>query len=152
MNKHGIKHITTVGKAHTVERFIQTFKNNITTRLQALNEPLDKWTTHIEEIINKYNNTKHTTTRLSPNDAKKPDNELFVRYNIFSKAKTDRKYPELKPNDKVRVMLVKDNKTKGYHPTYSDEIYTITFVKDNEYLINNNRRKVYKRFELLKVG
>jgi hypothetical protein len=152
INNNKIKQITTVGKAHTVERLIQTIKGIRTTRLNALDEPLNKWTTHIKEIIDKYNNTKHATTGLPPNDAKKPGNELYVRYNIFNKAKTGKKYPELKLDDKVRVMLVKDNKTKGYHPKYSDEVYKITFIKDNEYLVNNSRRKVYIRSELLKVN
>ena len=88
---------------------------------------------------------------MTPKQARKKGNELMVRYNIYDKAKTDRKYPPLSIGDKVRVLLRKDNKTKGYHPTYSDEIYKVIHIRGNDYVINNDTKKVYLRHELLKV-
>ena len=32
-----------------------------------------------------------------------------------------------------------------------NEVYTVTFIKDNQYLINDNKRRVYNRWELLKI-
>ncbi len=32
----------------------------------------DKWVDQLKPILNKYNNTEHTTIKMSPNDAKKP--------------------------------------------------------------------------------
>lgn len=151
INSHRVKHITTVGKANGAERLIQTIKHNIYRRLDALEEPVEKWIDHIDFVLNKYNNTQHQTTGLTPNQGRNPRNEMFVRYNLFNKAKTERKYPELKPNDSVRIMLVKDGKTKGYHPKFSSDVYKVLHVSGNGYLVSNNRKKVYLRHELLKV-
>ena len=151
MNENKIKHITTVGKAHTVERLNRTIKEKMTERLEALDEGIDKWHTHINEVVNKYNNTEQTTIKMTPTEAKKKGNEMMVRYNIYNKAKTDRKYPELKVGDKVRALLRKDNKTKGYDPKWSSETYNNTFIRGKDFLINDGKRKVYQRHELLKV-
>ena len=70
---------------------------------------------------------------------------------MWVKSKKDRVYPELMVGDEVRVILTKDNKTKGYMPKWSTDTFKVTFVKDNEYTVNNDRRKVYLRHELLKV-
>ena len=66
----------------------------------------------------------------------------FRAFNIWDNVKRNRKYPDIKVGDEVRVMIKKDNKTKGYFPKWSVDKYTITFInKDNEYLINDKENK-----------
>ena len=36
-------------------------------------------------------------------------------------------------------------------PKWSKDVYKVTFIKDNDYMENNNKRKPYQRHELLKV-
>ena len=48
-------------------------------------------------------------------------------------------------------MLIKDSKTKGYMPKSSTDTFKILHIKDHDYLVNNNKRKIYLRHELLKV-
>ena len=152
MNKNKIKHIMVVDGAHTIERFNRTLKENIQTRLDAMELDRYKWVSQLEPIIDKYNHTKHSTIKMSPNDAKNGSNHLTVSYNIWDGAKRNRKYPDIKVGDEVRVFIKKDNKTKGYFPKWSVDRYTITFInKDNEYVINDNKNKLYLRHELLKV-
>ena len=140
-----------VDKAHTVERFNRTLKENIQTRLDAMNLSRDKWTSQLEAVVNKYNNTVHSTIKMSPNDARKEGNKLTASFNIWAQSKKDRVYPELKVGDEVRVMLTKDSKTKGYMPKWSVDTFKVLHIKDHDYLVNNNKRKVYLRHELLKV-
>jgi len=151
MNEHKIKHIATVGKAHTVERFNRTIKEKMTTRLEALDEGIEQWHTHINDVINKYNNSEHRTIKMTPNQARKKGNEMLVRFNIYFNSKMERKYPPIEIGSSVRVLLRKDNKTKGYHPKYSNEIYKVLDIKGNDYLVNDNKHKLYLRYELLKV-
>ena len=151
LNKHKVKHIMVVDKAHTVERFNRTLKDNIQTRLDAMDLSRDKWTSQLEAVVNKYNNTVHSTIKMSPNDARKEGNKLTASFNIWAQSKKDRVYPELKVGDEVRVMLTKDSKTKGYMPKWSTDTFKLLHIKDHDYLVNNNRRKVYLRHELLKV-
>jgi len=152
INKHKIKHIMVVDKAHTVERFNRTLKENIHRRLTAMGLDTDKWTSQLEAVVMKYNNTEHSTIKMTPNQARKDENKLTVSFNLWAKSKKDRVYPELKVGDEVRVMLTKDNKTKGYMPKWSTDIYKVTFIKDHSYMVNNFKRKLYLRHELLKIA
>ena len=112
----------------------------------------DKWVEQLDYILNKYNRTEHTTTKMSPMDATKPENTLKVKFNLEMAAKRNRKYPELKKDDRVRVME-KPTKTgkKGYDPKWSPQTFKVLVVDGKQYMVNNNKRKVYNRHELLKV-
>ena len=78
---------------------------------------------------------------------------MLVSFNIREKAKYDRKYPKLSVNDNVRVLLKKTTKTKGYFPKWSEQVFKVRFIQDKHYLIDDtNKRKAYKRHELLKVN
>ena len=151
LNKHKVKHIMVVDKAHTVERFNRTLKENIQTRLDAMDLSRDKWTSQLEAVVNKYNNTVHSTIKMSPNDARKEGNKLTASFNIWAQSKKDRVYPELKVGDEARVMLTKDSKTKRHMPKWSVDTFKVLHIKDHDYLVNNNKRTIYLRHELLKV-
>lgn len=152
LNSHKIKHITSISGAHTVERFNRTLKEKIQTRLDAMGLSRDKWLEQLHPIINKYNNTIHSTIDMTPNDAKKRGNKLMVAFNLWNNAKRSRQYPEISTNDNVRVMIRKEaGKTKGYMPKWSKEIYKVIGKDGNDYLINDGKRKVYNRHEILKV-
>ena len=88
-----------VDKAHTVERFNRTLKEKIQTRLDAMDLSRDKWTSQLEAVVNKYNNTVHSTIKMSPSDARKEGNKLTASFNIWAQSKKDRVYPELKVGD-----------------------------------------------------
>ena len=40
---------------------------------------------------------------------------------------------------------------KGHASVWSKDVFEITFTKDNQYLINDFRRRVWNRWELLKI-
>ena len=40
--------------------------------------------------------------------------------------------------DDVRVKTIKDSKTKVYDPKWSKEVYKVTFIKGNDYLVNDS--------------
>ena len=150
-NKHKIKHKITVSSAHTIERFNRTFKEQLQTRLDAMNLSRDKWLGQIKHIIDKYNNSYRRVIGMTPNQAKIPENELLVKFNINEHSRMDRKYPKLDVGSNVRALLRKDTKTKGYFPKWSIEVYKVLVIKDGDYIINDTKRKVYMRHELLKV-
>ena len=107
LNEKKIKHITSVAGAHTVERFNRTLKEKTQVRLDAMGLSRDKWVEQLKPILNKYNNTEHTTIKMSPNDVKKFQNEMTVKFNLELKAKKNRKYPELKKDNDVRILQKK---------------------------------------------
>ena len=87
-NDNDLKAIQTTTHAHTVERFIRTFKDNLCRILDALNENKNDWVKHISSIIKIYNSTEHSTTQIKPNEAGKKDNHLWVNWHLQNAAKT----------------------------------------------------------------
>ena len=71
LSDNEIKSVQTTTHAHTAERFIRTFKDNLYRILDALNEDKTKWVTHNYEIIKTYNSTGHSITQIKPNEAGK---------------------------------------------------------------------------------
>ena len=51
INENNIKTIQTSTHAHTVERFIYTFRMNLQRRLDALNQDKNEWVKHVKNIV-----------------------------------------------------------------------------------------------------
>ena len=84
LNQNEIKYVQTSTHAHTVERFIRTFKMNLYRRLDALKQTKNDWFKHVSDIITKYNNTTHSTIEIKPNEATKPSNHLWVTWHLWN--------------------------------------------------------------------
>ena len=82
MNDTGIKHVQTSTHAPSVERFIRTFKDSLYRRLDGLNQNKSEWVKHVKNIVTKYNNTEHNTTKTKPLDAVKKEKHLWVNWHL----------------------------------------------------------------------
>ena len=72
---------------------------NLYRRLDGLNQDKDEWIKHVQHIVDKYNNTVHSTIEIKPNEAVKPSNHLWVAWHLQNAAKENRKYEDInKPN------------------------------------------------------
>ena len=124
----------------------------IHTRLDGLEMSTEKWVEMLPAVLNKYNNTEHSTTGVKPNDAKKNQNKVEVWLNIKNKAVYNIKYPPLKIGNKVRTYIKPTTFKKGYQTSWSLKTYTIQLIKDGTYLLNDyEKKRVYHKHELLKV-
>ena len=153
-NTKKIKHVTTATHAHTVERFNRTLKENMVKRLDYENKGREKWTEQLNYVLNKYNNTIHSTIEMTPIQAKKKSNEMVVKFNLWNNAKRNRKYPELNEGSNVRTIQKQDGKKKGYDPKWSKQVYKVIRVDGLNYTIdetNPSKKKTFNRYELLKV-
>ena len=50
------------------------------------------------------------------------------------------------------MMLKQDGKLKGHEPKWSTKVHKIVFAKEGGFLIDDEKRRVYHRHELLKVA
>ena len=112
-----------------------------------------QWHNYIFPILLTYNNkNEHSTTGITPNEATKEDKQLDVKMTLELKAKRERKYPELKIGDKVKIMLKYDKFRKEHNPLYSDLKYEVEGIVEKQglkfYLVNSRLRL---RNELLKT-
>jgi hypothetical protein len=152
LNENNIKHIQTTTHAHTVERFIGTFRQNLQRRLDALNQDKSDWIKHVDNIIKKYNNTEHSTTQIKPVEAVKKENHLWVSWHLWNNAKRQRQYPKISENDNVRIKINPKRTARGHEPTFTKEIYKVLAIKDGEYFIPSyHKHRLFNRHELLKV-
>ena len=132
---------------------VQTVKLMIHTRLGGLEIDKQEWESLLAPILKKYNNTKHSTIRMTPNQAKQGNNNIEVWLNIESKATYSRSYPPLKKGSEVRTYIKKTTMSKGYDSRWSEDVYKIVAITDDgkQFLISNNTRRLYSRHELLLV-
>ena len=153
LNQHKINHIISNTPPPFSERAVQEIKNMIFARLEGLEIDKQNWTDVLPAVLKKYNNRIHGTIEMSPIDARKPDNQIQVYMNIRQKAQFKRRYPKLSKDDQVRVYIKPHTFKKGYQSSWSREVYKIIYISPDgkEFLVNDNKRKVYNRWELLKI-
>ena len=77
----------------------------------------------LDDIVNKYNNTYHSTIRLKPVDVN--SNTYFNS----SKEIID-KHPKFKIGDIVRISKHKNIFANGYDPNWSEEVFVIKKFKN----------------------
>ena len=53
-------------------------------------------------VLKKYNSTKHSSAKLTPNEARNDKSHVDVKVNLTRREKNTRKYEEIKENYKVR--------------------------------------------------
>ena len=133
------------GKAVVIERFNRTLKNKMFKYFTA--NGIYKYIDILPSLINEYNNKKHSSTKLSPNELyfNGKLSEGVAKKNYLTKKKN--KIPisyDFKIGDKVRISKFKKKFEKGYTPNWTEEIFTIYAINMTNpvtYLIkdlNNN--------------
>ena len=84
----------------------------------------------LSDLVKEYNNTRHSSIKMTPVKASKKGNELTVWRNLYPEHLEIR---DIKPKfsvwDKVRISKKKKTFEKGYTTRWTEEIFTIVEVK-----------------------
>ena len=90
-----------------------------------------RWTDFIDSLVDSYNNSKHRSINMSPNDVTLA-NESIVRNNLYPKpTKAVRKVkPKFKKGDLVRISRKDNIFRKGYKETYTYEVFKVDKIKN----------------------
>ena len=151
-----IKHIITRSHAHFIERFIRTFKDALYKRIDNSKEKNIQWGNYIYEILLTYNNKLvHSSTGFTPNEARKPKNEIDVKLQLINGAKHTRNYPMLEVGSKVKILRKKGINEKERTSVWSDEIHKVVNIGSSHgqtYFKLDSLPKEYLRNEILKVS
>jgi hypothetical protein len=107
-------------KSAVVERFNRTLKTIMWKRFTA--ENTRNWIDMLNKLLHKYNNTKHSTIKMTPTEASQGGK---VVYNTMQ---TNEK-PKFSVGDQVRISRIKGIFEKGYLPNWSEALYTVHEVK-----------------------
>ena len=119
------------GKSVVAERFIRTLKSKIYKYMTSISKNV--YIDQLDDIVDEYNNTYHTTIKMKPIDVK--DNTY-----INTSKKINYKDPKFKVGDRVRISKYKNIFTKGYVPNWSEEVFVIKKAKNTvlwTYAIND---------------
>ena len=108
------------GKPVITGRFIRTLKNKIYKYMNLLLKNV--YIAKLDDIVNKYNNTYHSTIKMKPVDVKSST------YINSSKENNDQD-PKFKTGDIVRISKHKSIFAKGYVPNWSEEVFVIKKAK-----------------------
>jgi len=80
--------------------------------------------------VKEYNNTKHSSIKMTPTEASKKKNEGVVYFNLYGDMETLKQKPKFKIGDKVRISKYKRNVFgKGYTPNWSEEVFTVDEIQ-----------------------
>ena len=94
------------GKSVVAERFIRTLKNKLYKHMTATGENV--YYDVLDDIVNEYNNTKHSTIKMKPKDV--GDNKIVY---IDEHNEKDSRF---KVGDRVRISKFKNIFATGYTP------------------------------------
>ena len=110
------------GKSVAAEKFIRTLKNKLYKHMAATGKNV--YYDVLDDVVNKYNNTKHSTIKMKPIDVKDNNNK---RVHIDEHNEKDSRF---KVGDRVRISKFKNIFAKGYTPNWSTEIFIVDKIND----------------------
>ena len=108
------------GKSVVAERFIRTLKNKLYKDMTATDKNV--YYDVLDDVVNKYNNTKHSTINIKPIDVKSNKRVYIDEHN--------EKDSRFKVGDRIRISKFKNVFAKGYTPNWSTEIFIVDKVND----------------------
>ena len=124
LQEQGIKFIRTANHAAYAERTIRTVKDMLHKREEAY--PDTKWYDMLEPVLKAYNGNKQSSiTKMTPDEATKPENHLNVKLNLELHRKHSRTYPAVKVGDKVRIYRKKRLGEKEDVSQWSNAIHSV---------------------------
>lgn len=124
IKENGIIRYSTYGehKSAVVERFNRTLKNMMWKRFTA--ENTRNWIDMLDNLLFKYNNTVHSTIKMTPSIASQKGKLMYNPEPYSAPQK-----PKFLVGDQVRISRIKGIFEKGYLPNWSEALYTIHKVK-----------------------
>ena len=114
------------GKSVAAERFIRTLKNKLYKHTTATGKNV--YYDVLDDVVNKYNNTKHSTIKMKPIDVKN-----YKRVYIDEHNEKDSKF---KVGNRVRISTYKNIFAKGYALNWSSEIFIVDKINDTVPYLN----------------
>ena len=138
LEKNGILMYSTENeeKSSVVERWNRTIKYKMWKQftVQGNTQYLDM----LHKILKQYNNTKHSSVKMTPTEASKKRNEGTVYFNLYGDMEPLSAKPKFKVGDKVRISKYKRNVfDKGYTPNWTEEVFTVDKMQYTNPRTNN---------------
>ena len=118
------------GNSVVAERFIRTLKNKLSKHMTATGKNV--YYDVLDDIVNKYNNTKQSTIKTKPLDVgdDTTKSSAIARNKRVYIDEHNEKDSRFKVGDRVRISKFKNLFAKGYTPNWSNEIFVINKINE----------------------
>ena len=110
-------------KSCIVERWNRTMKNIMFKYFTANNTY--RYIDVIHEMVDKYNNSKHRSIKMTPVLASIPTNESKVYINLYDHDSSSQPLPKFAVGDKVRITKKQSVFSKSYLPLWTEKLYQL---------------------------
>ena len=116
-------------KSSIVERWIRTMKEKMWKYFTDNNTY--RYIDILPDLVEDYNNTVHTSIKMTPIEASKKKNELTALRNLYpDRYKIYNLQPKFSVGDEVRITKKKKVFEKGYTTRWTEEIFTIKKIQN----------------------
>ena len=113
-----------VEKSSVIERFNRTLKSKMFKQFTIQNSTV--FTDILPQIVEEYNNTYHSTIKMTPKEASLKKNESIAYLNSYHDEPFPKfKKPSFKEGDKVRISKYRGIFDKSYKGNWSEELFVI---------------------------
>ena len=133
LEHHNIKLYSTENeeKSSVVERWNRTIKSRMWKQFTEQNST--KYVDILPVILNEYNNSYHSSVKMTPVEASKKKNQGLVYYNLYGNIKSIKTKAKFKVGDTVRISKYKRKLfDKGYTPNWTEEVFIVSKVLDTK--------------------
>lgn len=113
-------------KAAICERFNRTLKSRMWKYFSL--RSTSEWIDILPKLVDEYNDTKHRTIKMKPNDVDKHNEEQLL-LSVYNNSAPTVSKTKFKVGDSVRISKSKHVFEKGYTPNWTTEIFTIRKVQ-----------------------
>ena len=159
LEKNGITLYSTENeeKSSVCERWNRTIKTKLWKQFTVLSNT--QYLSILPKILEQYNNTKHSSVKMTPVEASKKKNESTVYFNLYGDMEQLSSKPKFKVGDKVRISkYMRKIFDKGYTPNWTEEIFLVDKIQSTNpitYMLKDlNNEEIQESFyepELLKA-
>ncbi len=114
-------------KSCVIERWNRTMKEKMFKYFSA--NSTRRYIDVLNDMVSLYNNTKHSSIKMTPVKASMKANEKVVWMNLYGGVKAEPIKPRFSIGDKVRITVKKKTFEKGYTPRWTEEVFTVSQVQ-----------------------
>jgi len=114
-------------KSSVVKRWNRTMKQKMFKYFTANNTK--KYIDFLDDFVERYNNTRHSSIKMTPVEACKKENEVRVYRNLYPDLTRRPMRAKFKIGDKVRILKKKGLFEKGLTPNWTEEVFTISKIQ-----------------------
>jgi len=114
-------------KSSVAEHWNRTMKEKMFKYFTANNT--NKYIEVLDDFVERYHNTRHSSIKMTPVEASKKENEVRVYRNLYPDLTRRPMRAKFKTGDNVRILKKKGLFEKGFTPNWTKEVFTFQKFK-----------------------